>query len=139
MPRIDGSAGSGRLTIVRAGASRNSGPATALLDGIVGDSLAALGLRPGEARICSFDSARGTLSALVASEAPVPRLLVLGAGADAEPLVRFAAELGWLCTISDHRPAYVDANDFSVRNPGIALPSTQSRSHSRSTISTWRW
>ena len=100
-------------TIVRAGASRNSGPSTALLDGIVGDSLAALGLRPGEARICSFDSARGTLSALVASEAPVPRLLVLGAGADAEPLVRFAAELGWLCTISDHRPAYVDANDFS--------------------------
>ena len=44
---------------------------------------------------------------------PVPRLLILGAGPDAEPLVRIAAELGWRCTVSDHRPAYVESNDFA--------------------------
>ena len=44
---------------------------------------------------------------------PPPNILVLGAGLDAEPLVKFADELGWRCTIVDHRPAYIDAGDFS--------------------------
>jgi len=34
-------------------------------------------------------------------------VLVLGAGADAEPLVGFCRALGWRVTVSDHRPAYV--------------------------------
>jgi xanthine/CO dehydrogenase XdhC/CoxF family maturation factor len=36
------------------------------------------------------------------------RLLILGAGQDADPLLRFAEELGWNVTVSDHRPAAVD-------------------------------
>lgn len=44
---------------------------------------------------------------------PIPRLLVLGAGLDAVPLVRFAAGLGWLVTVADHRPAYLEQGDFS--------------------------
>ena len=43
---------------------------------------------------------------------PPPRLLVLGAGPDVEPLVRFASELGWRCTIVDHRPAYIESGAF---------------------------
>jgi len=43
----------------------------------------------------------------------VPRVLVLGAGPDAVPLLRFAANLGWRCTVCDHRPAYVEGNDFA--------------------------
>lgn len=43
---------------------------------------------------------------------PPPRILILGAGLDAEPVVRFAAELGWRCDVFDHRPAYVDNGDF---------------------------
>ncbi len=35
------------------------------------------------------------------------RLLILGAGHDAEPLVTFAVALGWEVSISDHRPAAV--------------------------------
>jgi xanthine dehydrogenase accessory factor len=35
------------------------------------------------------------------------KLLVLGAGQDAEPLVVFTAALGWKVTVSDHRPAAV--------------------------------
>lgn len=44
---------------------------------------------------------------------PPPRILVLGAGMDAEPVVRFATELGWRCTVCDHRPAYIESGDFS--------------------------
>jgi xanthine dehydrogenase accessory factor len=35
-----------------------------------------------------------------------PRLLILGAGADAVPVVDFAARLNWRVTLVDHRPAY---------------------------------
>jgi len=45
---------------------------------------------------------------------PVPRLLVIGAGPDAAPLVRMAAELGWLVTLADHRPAYLDEPAFDA-------------------------
>lgn len=39
-------------------------------------------------------------------KAPI-RLLILGAGLDAEPLVTFAVTLGWEVNVSDHRPASV--------------------------------
>lgn len=45
---------------------------------------------------------------------PLPKILVLGAGLDAEPVVRFIAELGWRAVITDHRPAYIEKGDFSL-------------------------
>ncbi len=36
------------------------------------------------------------------------RLLILGAGMDAEPLVVFAVELGYQVSLADHRPASID-------------------------------
>ena len=41
-----------------------------------------------------------------------PRLLLLGAGPDAAPVVDFAARLNWKVTLVDHRPAYADAAHF---------------------------
>lgn len=43
---------------------------------------------------------------------PSPTLLILGAGPDSEPLINIAAELGWKCTIVDHRPAYLADRKF---------------------------
>ena len=43
---------------------------------------------------------------------PPLNLLVLGAGLDSVPITKFAVELGWRCTIVDHRPAYVDSANF---------------------------
>ncbi len=43
---------------------------------------------------------------------PVPRLLVLGGGLDAIPLVGMAAELGWFVTVADHRPGYLVRGGF---------------------------
>jgi xanthine dehydrogenase accessory factor len=41
-----------------------------------------------------------------------PKLLLLGAGPDAAPVVEFAARLNWRITLVDHRPAYADATHF---------------------------
>jgi xanthine dehydrogenase accessory factor len=54
------------------------------------------------------------LRALAAPLALPPRLLLLGAGPDAQPLVDFAARLSWRITVYDHRPAYA----LSERFPG---------------------
>jgi xanthine/CO dehydrogenase XdhC/CoxF family maturation factor len=41
-----------------------------------------------------------------------PRLLLLGAGPDALPVVDFAARLHWRVSLADHRPAYAVAAHF---------------------------
>jgi xanthine dehydrogenase accessory factor len=41
-----------------------------------------------------------------------PKLLLLGAGPDAAPVVDFAARLNWKVTVLDHRPAYADPTHF---------------------------
>jgi xanthine/CO dehydrogenase XdhC/CoxF family maturation factor len=43
---------------------------------------------------------------------PAPRLLVFGAGPDAVPVVRIAAELGWEVIVVDWRPAYAHRESF---------------------------
>lgn len=73
--------------------------------------LAARRASPG-ASLHDVDVDGKTIAVFVATLLPLPRLLVLGAGLDAEPVVRFAGELGWRTTVVDHRPAYVNGNDF---------------------------
>jgi xanthine dehydrogenase accessory factor len=43
-----------------------------------------------------------------------PRLLLLGAGPDALPVVDFAARLHWRVTLIDHRPAYAVSSHFPL-------------------------
>jgi xanthine dehydrogenase accessory factor len=43
---------------------------------------------------------------------PPPRLLVVGAGDDARPLVAFAAAVGFRVTVVDHRPAFLTVARF---------------------------
>lgn len=52
---------------------------------------------------------------------PSPTLLVMGAGPDSEPLVKIAAELGWRCTVVDHRPAYIDSREFGDSIQAICM------------------
>jgi xanthine dehydrogenase accessory factor len=52
-----------------------------------------------------------------------PRLLLLGAGPDAAPVVDFAARLNWKVTLVDHRSAYADATHFpSAERVVLASP-----------------
>ncbi|HVW21995.1 MAG TPA: XdhC/CoxI family protein [Opitutaceae bacterium] len=43
---------------------------------------------------------------------PAPALAIFGAGDDAQPLARGAAELGWRVTVADPRPAFATADRF---------------------------
>ena len=60
----------------------------------------------------SVQIGKGTATVLLAMVTPRVRLLVLGAGLDAEPVTRLAGELGWRVTVVDHRPAYIDNGHF---------------------------
>jgi xanthine/CO dehydrogenase XdhC/CoxF family maturation factor len=50
------------------------------------------------------------------------RLLVLGAGPDAMPVVQYAALLGWRVSVYDHRPAYASAAFFPAAATVTAAP-----------------
>jgi xanthine dehydrogenase accessory factor len=58
-------------------------------------------------------SAADGLRVLYAPLTPVPRVLILGAGLDAVPLVNVLAELGWRVSVADHRPAYLERAGFA--------------------------
>ncbi len=52
---------------------------------------------------------------------PAPRLLILGAGPDVAPVLRFARELGWRTTVADHRPAYVESDAAAIADASHAV------------------
>lgn len=52
------------------------------------------------------------LHVFLLESSPPPRLLILGAGPDAQPLATLAHFLGWKTTIYDHRSAYATATRF---------------------------
>jgi len=56
---------------------------------------------------------------------PLPRLLVLGAGPDAEPVVTLADLLGWRVTLIDHRPAYLERPAFAVADARVCAPADE--------------
>jgi xanthine/CO dehydrogenase XdhC/CoxF family maturation factor len=62
-------------------------------------------------RAATTMEAGGTTFLIVPVELP-PRLLVLGAGPDAMPLVEIAGLMNWHVTVLDHRPAYAVAERF---------------------------
>jgi xanthine/CO dehydrogenase XdhC/CoxF family maturation factor len=57
---------------------------------------------------------------------PPPRLLVFGAGDDAQPLVRFAKELGWHVTIADPRANFATITRFPNADSIIVSPASES-------------
>lgn len=72
--------------------------------------------------IASVVSDAGSATVLFTDVRPPPRLLLLGAGMDAEPVVRFASDLGWRCTVVDHRDAYVERGEFVGAEKVLCLP-----------------
>ena len=93
-----------------------------------GDSAESFGLKDAEATVLldearaalagrtsltkSVQIGKATATVLLAMVTPRVRLLMLGAGLDAEPVTRLAGELGWRVSVVDHRPAYIDNGHF---------------------------
>jgi xanthine dehydrogenase accessory factor len=53
---------------------------------------------------------------------PVPRLLIIGAGPEALPLLHIARGLGWRAVLADHRPALVQAVASMAEAALVARP-----------------
>ncbi len=68
----------------------------------------------GTTRLITHDIDGGRLTVLYSRVLPVPRMLVLGAGLDAMPVVNIAGQLGWQITIMDHREAYLEKAGFDT-------------------------
>ena len=98
-------------------------PPPAILDALVSSKL----------RSAAAIESDGATFLIVPVELPT-RLLLLGAGPDAMPLVEIAGLMGWQVTVLDHRPAYAVADRFprarDVKvNPANALPEVLAHTH----------
>lgn len=82
-------------------------------------------LTTNDAYCCSLQLGEAEVSVLFSLLRPRPKLLVLGAGLDAEPVVRFAKELEMRVTIVDHRPAYLQAGEFSLAEETQCWPASE--------------
>ena len=71
----------------------------------------------------------GSVDSIAIRVEPPPSVLVLGAGLDAEPVVSIAADLGWRCTVYDHRPAYIDNGDFAAAEQTVCAPAERLSEH----------
>lgn len=59
-----------------------------------------------------FETAEGSFEFAFESITPPVSLLLFGAGTDAIPLARIAADLGWQISVYDHRPAFLTSERF---------------------------
>lgn len=67
----------------------------------------------------------GKVKVLITLLQPPPRVLVLGAGLDAQPVVRMISELGWRISVQDHRPTYIQRGNFTVADQVLCVPAEQ--------------
>ena len=99
--------GNAALTIPR---SLAAGARTSLLEPHVLEALAAAPV----SGLGYLKGPEGRWKLLLLPLALPPRILLLGAGPDALPVVDFAARLDWRVTLVDHRPAYAEPSHFPL-------------------------
>lgn len=99
-------AGAAPLVLPR---SLSAGARTTLLEP---RTLAALAAAPGSGAVGWAQGPDGDWKLLLLPLSLPPKLLLLGAGPDALPVVEFAARLHWRVTLADHRPAYAVPSHF---------------------------
>ncbi len=96
-----------RLLLSAAGAVRG----TPLLAAPLAEAARAT-LAHGQSRVLDIETDAGPVRALLEVLTPPLRLVVYGAGNDAQPLVHLAASLGWHITVVDGRPHLATAARF---------------------------
>jgi xanthine/CO dehydrogenase XdhC/CoxF family maturation factor len=99
------------------------GIATAHQEALSGPAAAALAA--GQSCMQSIGIDGESVDVLFALLLPPPRLLLLGAGLDARPVLRLATELGWRVSVQDHRPAYVAGGGFDDAERVLCKPASQ--------------
>ena len=79
-------------------------------------------LLEGESAVKAIKVGAASARCLFVALVPPPAILVLGAGLDAGPVLRFASELGWRVTVQDHRPAYIESGNFEAAEQVLCVP-----------------
>ena len=144
--RLAGTRAAGVATVIESGRADLAVGATAVADAagerVFGASDAGAALLRAASR-AAMQSPAAHLTAeqgcrvLYAPLQPIPKLLVLGGGLDAIPLVSMAAELGWFVTVADHRPGLPRARRLRARRArGARRAANGSRLRCRSATST---
>jgi len=84
-------------------------------------------MNKGNTHLVTHEQSGKRLTVLYARVLPLPRMLLLGAGLDAIPVVNIANQLGWQLTIMDHRQASLEkagfdrlSNAFCIQPEGLA-------------------
>ena len=73
----------------------------------------------------AIDTAHGKLEVLLIPIMPPPSILICGAGHDAVPVARLATEMGWNCTIVDHRSGFARVDRFPASCDVLVLQPTE--------------
>jgi len=63
----------------------------------------------------SVETGHGQVEVLLVPVLPPPEILVCGAGHDAVPVARLAVEMGWNCTVVDHRSGFARPERFPAQ------------------------
>jgi xanthine/CO dehydrogenase XdhC/CoxF family maturation factor len=114
----DGATSLGALLLPPAPGDATAGSTRALPSGTVAllepEPLAALAAAPGSGVVGRLEGPHARWKLLLLPLALPPRVLLLGAGPDALPVVEFAVHLHWRVTVADHRPAYAVPSHFPL-------------------------
>lgn len=89
-----------------------SGGAFITPHGILGKTVPSLGQDALHSSTANTLQSVAGMQIFILDSSPPPRLLILGAGPDAQPLATLACFLGWKATVYDHRPAYATSTRF---------------------------
>jgi len=60
----------------------------------------------------TINNDQGSMELLLIPVIPPPAILICGAGVDAVPVARLAVEMGWDCTVVDHRAGFANPDRF---------------------------
>jgi xanthine dehydrogenase accessory factor len=101
----------GARFLVEASGTRDGGLGAPDADAVATD-LARQALASGRSSVETLGTAGGEIRVFAEVLEPPPRLLVCGAGHDAIPLVRYAADLGWRVTVADVREPFLTQERF---------------------------
>src|SRR5262249_4851700 len=93
-------------------AQNPSRPAIDVLEGPRVQALLASAAHTGKVEWLASEGAGPAWKLFALPLALPPKLLLLGAGPDAAPVVDFASRLSWKVTLVDHRAAYAQADHF---------------------------
>lgn len=104
---VHGAVGLGRMVVVGAEETLAGSTEDAVLDRAIATCARGI-LAAGTSQVYNLER----IQVFTEVQIPPPDVLILGAGEDARPLAALAAEAGFRVVVADHRPAYLEPDQY---------------------------